>query len=161
MDKDYIDFHPSVVIAISPITSRLMMSVYDETYPLKKYRLAFNPLGGNPDLKEKYSAGPIKTLEREISEEFAPLIEDKLKDTKNYVKNHLIGHISPVKDILVTSPGIDGGRGQHKCIYSLFQSSVSEEIISLVEENILLGKKLVNEGFLGVTSLDDLYLALT
>ena len=69
MTKITLDSHPSVVVSYFRDAGKLLMSIYDDTYPRVAYRLSANNIGGNP---EPGDLCPEGVLLKEISEEFDP-----------------------------------------------------------------------------------------
>ncbi|MBI2628997.1 hypothetical protein HYW74_02865 [Candidatus Pacearchaeota archaeon] len=161
MDKLKARYHSPVVIIGSQTSDNLFMSRYDDGYPFNLYRGAFNPFGGNPTVKERERGlGPLETLSREIEEEIDPaasidsnwLPQEKILTLQKSVLKGLI----PVVDLYVNAPQVEGGRPVHQFIYSVFQTSIPEGNIEIARQGIEEGKKIITEGFPGITTLDDL-----
>ena len=161
MDKIQARYHSPVVIISAPVSRELFMSRYDDGYPFTLYRGAFNPFGGNPTVNERERGlGPLETLSREIQEEIDPaasidstwLPQEKILTLQKSVLREL----KPVVDLYINAPQVEGGRPAHQFIYSVFQSIIPEEDIELAKRAVDEGKKIITEGFPGVTRLDAL-----
>ena len=164
MVKEKSDCHPSVVVAYSKDVGKFLMSVYDEGYPRKAYRLSANNIGGNPEPKDTTTEN---VLLREISEEFDPNHpEEKMyvgkvdwasKEDIRLVRNGLLGNVQPLQDFMVRQPEvIEGGNKPYQGVYSVFYTSINGEVIECVEKNLKDKKNIVTEGNIGVFTLGQL-----
>ena len=114
--KISLDSHPSVVMAFSPEAGRLLMSVYDDTYPRVVYRLSANNIGGNP---EQGDICPESVLLNEISEEFDPnhpmekrFFKDAIwasDEDIRFIRNGLLGNLVPFQDFYMVAGEVPGG----------------------------------------------------
>jgi len=162
-EKIILDAHPSVVIAYSEEAKKLLMSIYDEGYPIPVYRGSANNIGGNP---EPWSISPENVLLEEIAEEFDPNHPEEKKHVGKvpwassldirFIQNALLGAVSPFQDFYVEVGKISGGHNPHKAIFSTFFSLISGEVIERAERNIKEDKHLTTEGLAGVFTLDEL-----
>lgn len=164
MSKQRLDAHPSVVIAYSPKVEKLLMSVYDEGYPRKAYRLSANNIGGNP---EPYDISPENTLIKEIAEEFNPNHQEEKQHVGRVlwaneedirsVRNNLVAKLMPLQDFLaVQKEIIDGGNKPYVAIYSAFYTEIPEQVINSIDIGLKNNQNFVTEGLIGVFSLNEL-----
>ena len=171
--KNPVNEHPSVVIAYSEDVGKLLLSIYDCTYPHRAYRCAANNIGGNPGSDDGNSIesdqSPIDVLRREIKEEFNPdhggkkihwgLVDWAEKDDIELLRDSLLTNIEPHSDFyfeIGTFP--DGPTKLIKGICSVFSTSISEQVILCVERNGR-GKHyrhLSTEGLVDTFTLDEL-----
>ena len=156
--------HPSVVVARCEGSNKFLFSVYDEGYPKKAYRLSANNIGGNP---EPHHNSPEQVLIHEIAEEFDPNhpLEKKFVGAVNWaskghirlIRNGLLGKIYPLQDFFVSQKEvIEGGNAPHTAVYSVFGTSISEEVIGYVERCLKDGRNIPTGGLVGVYTLDQL-----
>ena len=161
MDKLKARYHSPVVIIGSQTSDNLFMSRYSPGYPFTLYIGAFNPFGGNPTVEEREKGlGPLETLFREVKEEIDPgaATDSTWLSQKNIqnLQEAILEDLNPLVDLYVDAPQIEGGRPAHQFIYSVFRSNISEENIEIVRKGIEEGKKIITEGFPGITSLGSL-----
>ena len=163
MTKRNVRFHSPLVIPISP-NGRIFTGRYDSGYPFTRYRDTHNPLGGNPTVAERDSGkGPLDTLIREIREEIDPSAintEQSWADSKDIqtVQEAILKNLAAFQDFYMQVPDLkeQGGRPAHNWIGSLYIAKVSNEIIDIVAENIKNGRRLLTEGYAGVTDINAL-----
>ena len=163
MTKEKIDFHPSVVIVTNPEQEELFCSRYDDTYPFWLYRNAYNLNGGNP--KKDIDSSPQDVFLREIREEFDP--------NNEFLKTNSLDWTSPedleaIRDTILTAESVGdfyicmpdlksiGGRPGHAVILSVYRANVPKEILGLIRRDIEIGKRIITEGYVGVTTKDNL-----
>lgn len=161
--KTTLDAHPSVTIAYCK--NKLLMAVYDGSYPQVSYRFSANNIGGNPG-KEDYS--PKDTVKREISEEFDPLhgeltkFKERVlwakKEDINLIKHGLIDKLIPYQDFLVNTTQLSYDKTTHTytAIYSTFIAEVSPDVIECAEANLRRIRRFTTEGLSGVFTLEEL-----
>jgi hypothetical protein len=157
MEKQVLKYHPSVLIVQKDKTNELLMSVYDDTYPLVAYRNSANLIGGNPSSRDK---SPQYVLLRELAEElninpekreyFAP------REDIEKIKLSILSGIVPFKDFFFQVGEIAGGRKQYNAIGSAFYSNINKKIFDIAKKNIDEGKKLTTEGRMGIFNLEKL-----
>lgn len=162
-EKRKLDAHPSVLIAYSAEADKLLMSVYDEGYPRKAYRLSANLIGGNPEAGD---SSPENVLIKEISEEFNPnhtaekkfvgLVAWARQEDIRLIRSKLLAELEPFQDFFVVGGEIPGGNKPYMGVYSTFIARISGGVIELAERNIKDRKNLTTEGLVGVFSIGEL-----
>ncbi len=164
MPKERLDCHPSVVVAYSAMEKKFLMSIYDEGYPRKAYRLSANNIGGNPEAEDRI---PENLLLKEIAEEFDPNHSEEKQHVGKvlwapdyhirFIRNGLMAKVQPLQDFLVRQPEvIEGGNKPYQGIYSVFHTTLCGDVIEMIEDGLSKQYNFTTEGLLGVFSLEDL-----
>jgi len=157
MEKPILKYHPSLLIVQKEKTNELLMSIYDNTYPLITYRNSANLIGGNPSFKDK---NPKEVLLREISEElnidseniknFAP------KEDIKIIRESILSGIIPFSDFFFQVDDILGGRKGYNAIGSVFYSKINNKIFKIVKKNLNQEREITTEGMIGIFNLEQL-----
>ncbi len=179
MEKIALDYHPSVTfICPKKDTGEVILSGYDGSYgkPRKTgdvsraiaYRSKPNLLGGNPQLAEKLQ-GPYNTLIREIDEEVRrvdskldfygkPILWATDKDL-DFIRGGIIPNLHPYGDFLSRAESVEGGIATCNAINAISSTYVAVipmDVVECIRDNIRNGKRLSNEGYIGIHYLKQL-----
>lgn len=163
MIKEKVDFHPSVVIVTNSEQEDLFCSKYDDSYPIWLYRNTYNLIGGNP--RKDMDRSPKDVFLREIREEFDPsnkyLTGDPMKwalpEDIEAIRNGILT-AEAVGDFYIWMPDLKsiGGRPEHTVILSTYQADVPTETLGLVRKNLEDRKRIITEGYAGITTKNNL-----
>ena len=165
MTRITLDAHPSVVIAPCEALGKLLMAVYDGTYPQVSYRFSANNIGGNPSPKD---GSPRNVLLREIEEEYDSNHKEKTQfgetvlwapsDDIELIRNQLLQNAIPYGDFYVkaTQFPTDPTTKNYSAIFSAFYAKVGKEVIEAAESNLRRCRRLSPEGLTGIFTLDEL-----
>ena len=149
--KRTVDAHPSVVVVHSQ-SGEVLLSGYDGAFPKRAfiYRSTPNILGGNPNYADN---SPLETILREINEEFSHEITNETwanqKDIFS-IRESILENLKPFLDFYFDVGQIEGGDLPYKAIFSAFSSEISQNVMETARKNIIQGKKLVSEGWVGI-----------
>ena len=151
-----LDHHVGVGIIKSEKTQELLLGVYDDTYPDTNWRGRAKLIGGN---HEKDDISPRHIFYREVNEEFSH-IKDKesefaTEEDIKLIRETILLNALPYRDFLVKMPQRIG-KQEHQVIYSVFNSFLTDKILTLIRKNIELEKRIINEGLLRIVSVDEL-----
>ena len=178
LNKKLVNHHAGNILIESENTGEFLCNIYDNTHPIELYRGRLNFLGGG---KNKEDISPLKTVKREIYEEFS-LSKNKTFDSAtiqdsgkgNYklpkiskmaslediekVKKSILENIVPYQDFLITlNPIPNGPKIQNpNALFSVFYSKVPKEIFEIIKRNINSNNSLVNDGFLKIVTKKEL-----
>jgi hypothetical protein len=173
-----VSHHTSVIIIESEEHQKFMFHQYDNTYPRASMRSRVNLIGGNfnPDKK---TCSPLALLDQELVEEFSidqpdsSTVERNLTDILGegpgapqvnvfaperevaLMLGILLLRRKPYQDFLYTVPSLDG-RPSFDSMVSAYHAFVPLEIFSRMEELIIEGKGIRNEGLTKILTADDL-----
>lgn len=156
----------SVSIVHNPDGDEFLFHFYDEGYPRPAYRGRAKLIGGNRDSDPEKNISPRKTLEVELREEFDP--EEYSRNPGIYahtdviksVRSSLLSRIQLYKDFILTvaAPPKEGQTSgfEFTVLTSVFSAELDKEIFRLIEQSLMDGKRLSNEGILRAVTADEL-----
>ena len=169
-----IHHHCGVGIIESEKTQEFLFQVYDNTFPTVIYRGRINLIGGNHnpnDLSPKY------LFEREIKEEFSITEKEEGWDstltdvvgegsgpekiTKFASQSDMASikdavlQCQPFKDFVLNIPSIQN-KPIYDVIYSVFSSTIPQDVFELARKNILEEKSIKNEGLATIKTIEEI-----
>jgi hypothetical protein len=169
MEKRTLSHHASTVLAKCEKTGEFVLGQYDSGYPGKnKHWIGrVKLLGGNYFFGKDSDKSPLRTLSREIGEEFSGReagIGELAAEQRHAFANQdeidlmkkILLNVEPLQDYFLYHPGQGNNQGAF-VIQSVFRArDINPEIIELVKYNEFHGKSLSNEGIIVVKKLKEL-----
>lgn len=181
MPKQQVNHHAGNLLIESEKTREVLTNQYDGTFPILLFRNRLNFMGGG---KKPDDYSPEYLVRREINEEVS-LTENEAPDSAvaqdagvktfetptireyapesdiNAFRESLLQTMVPYQDFLMDFTGyINHAEGPTLffplLVFSVFHSRIPQELFEIARENINEGRSLVNDGFLRITSLDEL-----
>lgn len=181
MAKQAVNHHAGNLMVVCDETGEVLTNQYDNTFPIVIFRNRINFLGGGKKLED---FSPESLVRREIQEEVylkpneAPDIlvaqdagvttfetpkitqfasQSEIDELRAYFLNNMYPH----QDFLMDFSGflIEGGPKLKSpyAVFSIFRANLPIQIFNrVVRANLSQGKSLVNDGFLRITTLDEL-----
>lgn len=181
MPKQPVNHHAGNLLIESERTREVLTNQYDGTFPILLFRNRLNFIGGG---KKPDDYSPEYTIRREINEEVS-LSENEAPDSAvaqdagvktfetpiiaryasrehiDAFRESLLQTMVPYQDFLMDFSGYKNHEKGPKLffplsVFSVFHSRIPQELFEIARGNLNEGRSLVNDGFLRITSLDEL-----
>ena len=176
-----VNHHAGNLLIESERTKEVLTNQYDSTFPITLFRERINFMGGG---KKPQDYSPELVVRREIQGEVSIEAENEAdelvaqdagvatfeipKITKyasnsdvDAFRSYILDSMLPYQDFLMDFTGFKSNPEAPKlklpqAIFSIFYSRVDQDLFEMVRQNLQQGRSLVNDGFLRITSLDEL-----
>lgn len=181
MIQEKLNHHAGNLMVVCDETKEVLSNQYDATFPIVNFRKRINFLGGG---KKPIDYSPESLVKREIQEEVylkpneapdeavardagvktfeVPTIREFASQSDiDELRTYLLENMQPYQDYLMDLNGFlrEGGPKLKSpfAIFSIFSAKLPRELFErIVRTNLKQDRSLVNDGFLRISSLEEL-----